>query len=302
MNMKNKLIPTLCSAAFAAALAFATTASAAEKPKPGEKPPGVFPETAAKPDTEIRAAVQITEIGCMRTLLILTREAKDLEKLIAQRLTDVDFRVFPSAQIVGEAVTAAQMRQLGQENLADLVLTASVTTRVKNKFGEFQINEGEATVQISNPVSGELLTTQTSRVLGERNVDALEAERSSREKALDMAVREAIAKGLEKAHKNIVHIATITSVKDNNQLLVIKEYIAKMEGVYHVRQITFDQAAGVAELEIIGSPKGEEFWRAWLEKMPRAIITVTVKAPAPRKPRPAPVAPSNYPAWFQQSK
>lgn len=300
--MKTNLIPSLCSAALAAALALTATAAAAEKPKSGEKPPAVFPETTAKPDAEIRVAVQITEIGCMRTLLILTRDAKDLEKLVAQRLTDVDFRVFPSAEIVGEAVSAAQMIAIGKENRADLVLTASVTTRVKNKLGEFQINEGEATVQISNPVTGELLTTQTSRVLGERNVDALDAERSSREKALDMAVREAIAKGLEKAHKNIVHLATITSVKDNNQLLAIKEHIAKMDGVYHVRQISFDTDNRVAELEIIGSPKAEEFWRAWLEKLPRTIITVTVKAPAPRKPRPAPVAHSYYPPWYKESK
>jgi hypothetical protein len=296
--MKIKLIQTLRATAYAAALTITTTATAAEKPKAGDKPKAVYPETEARAEAEIRAAVQITEIGCMRTLLILTREAKDLEKLIAQRLTDVDFRVFPSAQIVGETVSAAQMRQLGQENLADLVLTADVTTRVKNKFGEFQINEGEATVQISNPVSGELLTTQTSRVNGERNVDALEAERSSREKALDMAVREAIAKGLEKAHKNIVHIATITGVKDNNQLLAIKEYLTKMNGVYHVRQISFEQSTGVAQIEIIGSPKGEEFWRAWLEKMPRAIITVTVKPPAARVSRPA----NGTPSWFKSAK
>ena len=295
MNMKTKLLPPL-GAALAAALSLICSATAAEKPK------APHPETAARPGAEIRASVQVTEIGCMRTLLVLTRDAKDLEKLIAQRLSDVDFRVFPSAQIVGEAVSAAQMRQIGQENLADLVLTADVTTRVKNKFGEFQLNEGEATVQIFSPVSGELLTTQTSRVTGERNVDPVEAERSAREKALDTAVRKAIAKGLEKAHKNIVHTATITSVKDNNQLLVIKEHIAKMEGVYHVRQISFDAATGVAQLEIIGSPKAEEFWRAWLEKMPRAIITVTVKSPAPQKPRPKGTVAPSYPAWFKQSK
>jgi hypothetical protein len=299
MNMKTYLLPPSRTALLAAMLALASAAPAAEKQKSGDKPPAVFPETQAKPDSEVRVQVQITEIGCMRTLLVLTPEAKDLEKLVAQRLTDVDFRVFPSAQIVGGAVSAEKMLEIGKENRADLVLMAGVTTRVKNKFGEFQINEGEATVLISNPRTGELLTTQTSRVLGERNLDAVDAERSSREKALDMAVREAIEKGLEKAHKNIVHLATITNVKDNSRLLVVKEHIAKMDGVYHVRQISFDAAAGVAELEIIASPKAEEFWRAWLEKLPRTIITVTVKPPAPRKPRPASPAPSSYPSWYK---
>ena len=115
---------------------------------------------------------------------------------------------------------------------------------------------------------------------------------------IDMAVREAIEKGLEKAHKNIVHLATITNVKDNNRLLVVKEHIAKMDGVYHVRQISFDTATHVAELEIIASPKAHEFWRAWLEKLPLTIVT-EVKTLAPRKPRPASAPPASYPPWYK---
>src|SRR5262249_50806888 len=149
------------------------------------------------------------------TLLLLTKDAEPYQKLIAQRLTDVDFRVFPSAATVPKAPSAAEMRKLGDENLADLVLSGDVTTREKGKFGEFQLFEGEATVEIYSPVSGELMVTQTSRVTGTRNIDPVEAKRSAAEKAVDMATREAIAKGLEKAHKFIVHNATITGVKDN---------------------------------------------------------------------------------------
>jgi len=255
-----------------------------------KKTPEVYPETKAQPEQTLRASVQITELGLMRTLLILTEEAKDLQKLISQRLVDVDFRVFPSVKVVPATLSSADMRRVGDENKADLVLVADVQTRVKNKMGEFQVCEGEATIQIFSPVSGELLVAQTNRVSGVRHVDPREANRSAREGALDMASREAIPKALEKAHKMIVHIAKIKGVRDNQQLLVIKEHLAKMEGVYHVRQITFDAGTQTAELEIIGAPRGEEFWRAWLEKMPRTQITVTM---APRASKP-----SGIPAWF----
>lgn len=285
---------TLRSAILAVALALAQPLLGQQRPAQTalaeKKAPDVYPDTKAQPEQILRASVQITELGLMRTLLILTEEAKDLQKLISQRLTDVDFRVFPSVKVVPATLSSADMRRVGDENKADLVLVADVQTRAKNKLGEFQIFEGEATIQIFSPVSGELLVVQTNRSLGARHVDPGEAARSAREGALDRASREAIPKALEKAHKMIVHIAKVRGVRDNQQLLVIKEHIARMEGVYHVRQITFDAGAQIAELEIIGSPKGEEFWRAWLEKMPRTQITVTL---TPRSSKPG-----GIPAWF----
>jgi len=256
----------------------------------------IYSESSPKPEENIRVNVQISEIGLMRTLLILTDSAKDMEKLVAQRLTEVDFRVFPSANIVTRTPTAAEMRQVGTENKADLVLLADVKTRLKSQFGDFQLHEGEATVQISSPVSGETLISRTIRVTGERNVDPLEAERSARERALDAATKEAITKGLEKLQKMIVHVATITGVRDNNQLLIIKEHLAKMQGVYAVRQIAFDPVKQVAQLEIIGAPKSEEFWRAWLERMPRARVTVSL--PSGHRER----NPESYPTWFRPAK
>lgn len=283
--------------AIAAMFAFSILAwnASGQTASPEQAPQRIYPESNPKPDADIRVSVQISEIGLMRTLLVLTEDAKDLEKQIAQRLTEVDFRVFPSAQILRGLPSSAEIRQIGMENKADLVFLADVKTRVKNKFGEFQLNEGEATIQISSPASGELFVSRTSRGLGVRNVDPVEAERSARERALDSATKDAIAKGLEKVHKMIVHVATITGVRDNNQLLIIKEHMAKMQGVYAVRQISFDPQTRVAQLEIIGAPKGEEFWRAWLERMPRARVTVTL--PAPRPPR----DPSSYPSWFRPS-
>lgn len=290
MKMKTSLLTLLASAV--AVLPFA--APAAESKANSSEKPKTYPETKGQPDEEIRATINLTEIGLMRTLLVLTNDAKDLEKLVAQRLSDVDFRVFPSAQIVQQRISSAEMRKLGTENKADLVLVADVTSRLKNKFGEFELHEGEATVQIFSPVSGEILTSQTQRTNGERNIDGIEAQRSAREKALDAATRQAIAQGLAKSHRLIVHTATVVGVKDNNQLLIIKNHMQKMEGIFAVRQISFDLATHVAELEIIGAPKSEELWRAHLERMPRAKIIITLKRTS-TPPR------SDLPSWFRSA-
>jgi hypothetical protein len=94
----------------------------------------------------------------------------------------------------------------------------------------------------------------------------------------------------------VVHTARVTSVGDEKHLLAIKEHIARMDGVYHVREISFDPGKKVAELEIIASPKAEEFWRAWLAKIPRTEIVVTL-APKAAKPQG-----NGIPAWFSPKK
>jgi hypothetical protein len=280
-------------------LAFSPPVSAAVNPdaqRAEQKTKEIYPEAKQESEKSLKTAVQITEVGLMRTLVVLSEEAKDLEKMVHQRLSDVDFRVFPSARIVKDPLSAAAMRRFRDEVTADMVLIADVKTREKSALGESKIFEGEATVQISSPVSGELVISQTNRVNGVRHVDELEAIRSARERALDMATREAIPKALEKAHKMVVHTARVTSVGDEKHLLAIKEHIARMEGVYHVRGISFDPGKKVAELEIISSPKAEEFWRAWLAKIPRTEIVVTL-AQKPAKPQG-----SGIPAWFHSKK
>jgi hypothetical protein len=254
----------------------------------------VYPDPNAVPEGSVKIGVQITEVGCMRTLLLLDSGAEKFEKLIDQRLTEVDFRVFPSAQIVDSRISAADMRQYGNQNQADLVLYATVSTRLKNSMGDFQLFEGEATVQIYSPVSGELMVSQTDRDNGVRNVDPVEAERSAAERAVDLSVQEAIVRGLERAQKLIVHTATITGVQDNNQLLIIMNYLEKMEGIYQVRQISFDRASQVAQIEIIGSPKSDTDWRAFLERMPRTkIVHMEVHS------NPDLHSERTYPSWFK---
>ena len=107
-------------------------------------------------------------------------------------------------------------------------------------MGDFQLFEGEATVQIFSPLSGEMMVSYTSRGTGTRSVDALDAERSAVEKALDDATKVAISRGLQKSRKILVHRAIVKDVKDQDRLLTIMNYMASMKGVYHVRQLSFD--------------------------------------------------------------
>ena len=138
---------------------------------------GLAQEAAKTDDQQMR--VQITEIGCLRTLIMIDGSINDLENRVAQQLTDKDFRVFPSAAMVGARVTSDQMRDAGEKASADLVVFATATDRLKNKKEDFQLYEGEATVQIYSRVSGELLVTKTVRANGRRTGGRWRGRRAS---------------------------------------------------------------------------------------------------------------------------
>ncbi len=249
------------------------------------EPPNPF-ETKPAKDTaqQIQTGVQITELGLMRALLILDGSSLDSEKLIAQRLSEADFRVFPSAKSVGPRLSFEEIKALGKEAQSDLLVYAVADTREKKAMGNFKIYEGEATVQIYSPATGELMVTHTARTEGTRTTDALASERGAREKAIDLAVKEAIVKALEKAHKIMVYQAILTNVRDNTDLLFFMEQIAKMQGIYHVRRISWDAKTGDAEIEIIASPKAESFWRAQIESIPKRQVKVVKYTTRPPKP------------------
>jgi uncharacterized protein YbjQ (UPF0145 family) len=251
------------------------------------------PAAGAVSDSDIQMDVQVTELGMMRALLVLDSKAIDSENVITQRLSDSDFRVFPSATEAGSSVSMDEMKDLGQKNKADLVFYATVSTRLKNKLGDFQLYEGEATVQVYSPVTGEMMVTKTVRADGDRNVDDVEAERSAREKVLDEATKEVVVRMLDKAQKMLVHEAVINGVYNYNQLLAIMEYMGKMEGVYGVREVSYDRDNKVGVIDIIGSPRSETYWRAYLEKMPKAkvIKLIVITNPEIRK---------KYPSWFNE--
>ena len=242
-----------------------------------------------------KVGVQITELGCMRTLVLLDESALAYETLVHQRLSDVDFRVFPSAKPISGRVTPEIMKKRGDESGADLVLHATLSSRLKNKLGDNELYEAEATAQVYSPVTGELLVSHTVRANGTRSLDSVEAKRSAEEKVVDMAVREAIQKSLIKAHKILVYKAVIQKVADHGHLLAIMEHLGKMKDIYHVRQISHDLDTQIAEIEIMASPKSEVFWRTHLENMPKVEHTIVkvVNNPGIRE---------KYPSWFSDAQ
>jgi len=282
-----------------AALALLPTGLQAQTPTPTPSQPDYNPYNRPQPkdsEQQIQTGMQITELGLMRALLVLDSSSLDSETLIAQRLNEAGFRVFPSAQQVATRLTVEDIRRIGVEAKADLVVYALSKTRPKKAMGEFQLFEGEATVQIYSPATGELMVTNTARSDGTRTTDEVAAEHSAREKSLDLCAKEAIVRSLEKAHKIMVYQAILTRVRSNRDLLFFMEQIAKMQGIYHVRRISWNEGTGDAEIEIIASPKTESFWRTQIENIPKRPIKITSYTPGPQ----APAGIDGVPAWMKK--
>lgn len=242
---------------------------AADKKKSEATGNAPFGTPNAVPKEETLGAVQVTELGLMRTLVVFD-EGMDpsLVKIVNQRLSDVHFRVFEAAKRVSGS-NKDILKAMGEKAQADLVLHASVSAREKKKFGDFSLYEGEATVEILSPVNGELMVTHTDRAVGVRKVDEVEAKRSATESVLDKVVKEAATKALEKSDKIIVYEVEISRVPSNLHILRIKDHIAKLQGVYHVRDLSYDPGQQLAVLEVQGSPKMLTFIKAHIETMPR---------------------------------
>ncbi|MAS93479.1 MAG: hypothetical protein CMO55_09830 [Verrucomicrobiales bacterium] len=246
-----------------------------DEPSPATEKPdsGVAPFTTP-PDVDqdaLTEGVQITELGCMRMLLVLSPQAADVDKLMKQRFSDVHFRVFPSAiQLEEEELSPKRMHEMGNDRYADFVVHVQTDSRLKNKLGNSALFEAETTITAYSPLSEEILAIHTSRMNGDRMADQYEAERTAREESADAAVKEVIAKLLEKAHKHLVLEAEFHDVKDNQHLARIIEYAQELEGVYHVRQMKYDKNTKVAIIEIVAAPHTENFWRAHLEEWPEA--------------------------------
>ncbi|MBE7495294.1 MAG: hypothetical protein HS117_10125 [Verrucomicrobiaceae bacterium] len=246
--------------------------------KPAENKPA--PETRAEADflKSLKEGVQITELGCMRATFVFDAKAEPFETRVTEAFSNADFRVFSKGNIIEGRVEPKALHEIGNERYADLVVYTNVSGREKPKLGQLNLVEAEAVVQVYNPMSEELLVSHTVRKDGERHIDPEVAIRSAFESAIDAAVKEVIVKTLEKAHKILVHEAQLKGVQDHQHLLEIMEYTAKLKGVYHVRQMTYDKSTGLAVIEIIGAPQTESFWRAYLNNLPkREKWEITVK-------------------------
>lgn len=243
-----------------------------QEEKEGEasgKPPFTTPK--AEPEEKVRDAVQVTELGLMRTLVVFNEGVDEsLVKLANQHLSGVHFRVFEACERApAEGASSEVLKRMGEEAKADLVLFASVESREKKAFGNARLYEGEASVEVVSPVSGELLVTHTGRAEGVRKFDPVEASRSATESVLDAVIKEAVVKTLEKSNKIIVYRVDIPKVPNQMELLRIKDQIARLQGVYHVREIAFDEKTNLATVEVIGSPKMLTFLKAHIETIPK---------------------------------
>ena len=272
--------------ALGAVLAAITSARASEPSAP------VAP-AAAEVVVAPRVEVRLTELGLMRALLILGTGTQDMEPRVAQHFMDLDFRLFPSAQMGPGRLTPAEAIARGREADADLVLFATATSRQKTKLEDFELHEAEATVQLFSAVSGELLVSRTERATGTRTSDAVEAARGARERAVDAAETAAIRQTLDRTHRLLVYEAVIVGVYTEEQLLGLMDHMRSLDGVAGVRRRSFNRDAREALIEVIAAPRSEGVWRAHLEKMPKLIVNLGYNPNKDIR--------NKYPSWFSSS-
>lgn len=276
MMLPRFLSPKWLGAFFAAALA--ASVLPAQKPAPG-----------SLEDQQIR--VQITELGLLRTLLMISPEAADVEGQVRQKFVDRDFEVYTDAQQPEGRVTSADMRAAGEAENADLVVYARIVEdRQRSNASGFKLYEATASVQVFNRLTGREVASKEVRANGVRHPDAVDARRSAREKAMDLAAQQAIEASLAGAHKILVHQAVIVNVFSESGLLAIMEYMGKMQGIYNVKRVSFDRQTNEALIEIVGAPQSQTFWRAYLEKLPKTKVNVQVT--------PNDKLHNKYPDWF----
>jgi hypothetical protein len=237
--------------------------------KPVENKPA--PESRDEADflKAVKAGVQVTELGCMRATFVFDENAAEFETQVTEAFSDADFRVFSKGNVVQGRVEPRDLHEIGNDRYADLVVYTTIAGREKPALGKLKLFEATCTMQVYNPMSEELLVSETARLEGKRHADEVEALRSATEGAVAAATKELIMKTLEKAHKILVHEAQLKGVENHQHLLQIMEYTAKLKGVYHVRQMTYDKTTGLAVIEIIGAPQTESFWRAYLNNLPK---------------------------------
>jgi hypothetical protein len=272
-----------------------STASALVRSAGAEDP--AYPTPTPVDPAKLKEGVQITELGCMRAMVVFQKSALDVEKLITQRLSDSDFRVFGPYEVAGDLLPdATRCRDLGNDRKADLVVLTSLSSRELNKLGSFSIFEAEATVRIYSPVSAEIAVIHTSRVKGERHTNVTDAERSAREKAAGLAIGEAVTKSLEKAHKILVHEAQIGGVQDRAHLEEILKHLRDSKTFYNVREMLYDAKTQVAVLELVGAPITEIQWREHISKIPtRTQVKEILKVSYIKNE----VLRQKYPGWFR---
>ena len=90
---------------------------------------------------------------------------------------------------------------------------------------------------------------------------------------LNDVVKEAATKALEKSDKILIYEVEISSLSSNMDILKIKDHIANLQGVYHVRDLLYEPAKKLTVLEIQGGPKMQTFLKAHIENYSHKQVT-----------------------------
>lgn len=254
------------------------------------------PFVAAQPapgsveDQQVR--VQITEVGLLRTLVMVDEGSTDMHQKLVAELIKRDFSVHESPQFASSGITTQEMSAAGEAAGADLVIYANVTDQEIDNYAGGVRFSAEASIKVINRVTGRTLAwNDPEEIRGARSNKADRARKDARTKAINHGLKGAVEQILASAHKMVVHRAVIVNVFSDSALLAIMEYMGKMEGVYHVRRLEFDRKTNEALIEIIGSPRSQTYWRAYLEKLPKTKVNVQVTANDGLR--------NKYPSWFQ---
>jgi hypothetical protein len=246
-----------------AALAFAVVAAPAQ----------VNPDL----QTDQEITMHIKEVGLLRTLIITSPDSRDLANQVRQRFVDSEYEVYTDAINLSGNVTSAQMRAAGERENADMIVYARISgDRLRSNASGFKLYEATAVVQVFNRVTGREVVTKEVRASGIRHPDDFEARRSAREKAMQQATREAQQRTLDRMNSMMVHHFVVVNIFSESDLLAKMEYLGKMEDVYDVRRLDYDRFTREAKIEVIARPRSRNFWRAYMEKMPKTKVSVDI--------------------------
>lgn len=219
----------------------------------------------------IKKAVQITEMGNLRMHIAMDETALNYRDEIQEILSDYDFRLTPdNDQLVDGAFIAGKAEAImkaGTEKHADIFFVAKVQEKLKDETEGFYLYESKVTTQTFHAHTGELISVDTSKAKGKRNIDEDDAKASATMSALKESTKKTIVKAIGKAHKMLLHELTLLGVESETQALWIANYIQSYKEIYHVRRVSFDIPNQALTLEIIASPRSETFWRAWIDNM-----------------------------------
>ena len=251
-----------------------------------------FAQAPAASVADQQARVQITEVGLLRALVMVDEDSADMQQRLVAALVNRDFRVFEAPQFAPAAINTQDMKAAGEAEDAEIVIHARVEDEVADQTGGSYRYSARGIVRIVNRVNGQTLAASPDEdVYGGRSNNQDRARRDARRKASDVAITAAVERVLASAHKMMIYEMVLVNVFTESQLLAQMEDIARMQGVYSVRRRAFDRDTNEAKIEIISSPREENFWRAWVEtRVRKAKVNIQIN--------PNDAVRNKYPDWF----